>query len=121
MEAVRLDADGAPLAGTLFDYVVPTAPDVPPLLVELFETPSPVTPTGARGAGEIGIIGPGAAIAGAVTAALGGAEPVSHLPLTPPEVRRLAAGDSTGREGPAHAPVPAYGGSVHGHIHQESP
>ena len=121
MEAVRLESDGTPLSATLFDYIVPTAPDVPPMIVELFETPSPVTPTGARGAGEIGIIGPGAAIAGAVTAAFQGRSPVSRLPLTPPEVRALAQGDSTAREAGADVPVPAYGCSVPAPSDQESP
>lgn len=121
MEALGFDADGVPTAATLFDYVLPTAADVPPLAVELFETPSPVTPTGARGAGEIGILGPGAAIAGAVTAAFGGRSPASRLPLTAPEVRALARADSTGREPAPHVPAPAYGGTVHGPTDQESP
>jgi carbon-monoxide dehydrogenase large subunit len=121
MEALGVDADGAPTAATLFDYVLPTAADVPPLAVELFETPSPVTPTGARGAGEIGILGPGAAIAGAVTAAFGGRSPASRLPLTAPGVRALARADSTGREPAPRVPAPAYGGTVHGPTDQESP
>ena len=57
-EELGLRAAGRPRGATLFDYVLPVADDVPPLAIELFETPSPVTPTGARGAGEIGIIGP---------------------------------------------------------------
>jgi aerobic carbon-monoxide dehydrogenase large subunit len=98
MEEIRFTAEGVPSAATLFDYVLPTACDVPPLMIELFETPSPVTPTGARGAGEIGIIGPGAAIAGAVSAAFGGRAQADRLPLTPPRVRTLALAASTGRE-----------------------
>ena len=98
MEEIRFTAEGVPSAATLFDYVLPTACDIPPLMIELFETPSPVTPTGARGAGEIGIIGPGAAIAGAVSAAFGGRAQADRLPLTPPRVRTLALAASTGRE-----------------------
>jgi CO/xanthine dehydrogenase Mo-binding subunit len=98
MEEITFDHVGAPRAVTLFDYVVPTACDIPPLLIELFETPSPVTPTGARGAGEIGIIGPGAAIAGAVSAAFRGRVQARRLPLTPPRVRALSLAASTGRE-----------------------
>jgi carbon-monoxide dehydrogenase large subunit len=98
MEQLTFAADGTPTAATLFDYLLPTAADVPPMAVELLETPSPVTPTGARGAGEIGIIGPGAAIAGAVTDAFGGRAQARELPLTPPRVRALARIASTGRE-----------------------
>jgi carbon-monoxide dehydrogenase large subunit len=55
-----------------------------------------MTPTGARGAGEAGILGPGAAIAAAVADALGGGVGVDRLPLTPPRVRALARAASTG-------------------------
>jgi carbon-monoxide dehydrogenase large subunit len=95
MEELTYDDDGRPLTTTLFDYVLPTAADVPPLVQELIETPSPVTPTGARGAGEAGILGPGAAIAAAVADALGGGVGVDRLPLTPPRVRALARIAST--------------------------
>ena len=98
MEQIRFTDDGQPLSATMFDYLVPTAADVPPLVTELFETPSPITATGARGAGEIGIIGPGAAVAGAVTAAFEGRVNADRLPLTPPRVRALARRASTRRE-----------------------
>jgi carbon-monoxide dehydrogenase large subunit len=98
MEEIRFTDDGQPLSTNMFDYLVPTAADVPPLVTELFETPSPITTTGARGAGEIGIIGPGAAVAGAVTAAFEGRVNADRLPLTPPRVRALARRASTRRE-----------------------
>jgi carbon-monoxide dehydrogenase large subunit len=98
MEEIKFTPEGVPAAATLFDYVTPTVRDVPPLIIELFETPSPVTSTGARGAGEIGILGPGAAVAGAVTAAFGGRAQACSLPLTPPRVRAIALAASTGRE-----------------------
>ena len=120
MEEVAYDPDGVP-AATLFDYVVPTAPDIPPLAIELFETPSPITATGARGAGEIGILGPGPAIAGAVTAALGGRAQVDRLPVTPPAVRALALAASTVREPLLTSPSAAYSGGLHGSVEQERP
>jgi carbon-monoxide dehydrogenase large subunit len=101
-EELAYDDGGRPRGATMFDYLVPLSPDVPPLQVELLETPSPVTPTGARGAGEVGIIAPGAAIANAVAAALGAPARPRRLPLTPPEVLALA---STARE-PRDAPGP---------------
>jgi aerobic carbon-monoxide dehydrogenase large subunit len=118
MEQVSYGADGVP-AATLFDYVVPTAPDIPPLAIELFETGSPITSTGARGAGEIGILGPGPAIAGAVTAALRGRSQANRLPLTPPRVRALALAASTVRE-PRLAPSAAtYSDGLHTSVEQE--
>jgi CO/xanthine dehydrogenase Mo-binding subunit len=98
MEQLRFTDDGQPLSTTMFDYLVPTAADVPALVTEMFETPSPITATGARGAGEIGIIGSGAAVAGAVTAAFEGRVNADRLPLTPPRVRALARRASTRRE-----------------------
>jgi carbon-monoxide dehydrogenase large subunit len=91
MEELAFDPQtGQPTATTLFDYVVPTAADVPPMALELIETPSPFSVNGARGAGEIGILGPGAAIANAIRDALGGAARPGRLPLTPPRVCALA-------------------------------
>jgi CO/xanthine dehydrogenase Mo-binding subunit len=90
MEQLTFDPDGNPRCTTMFDYLQPTARDIPPMMLELVETPSPLTLTGARGAGEIGIIGHGAAVAGAVTAAFAGRAPARQLPLTPPRVRALA-------------------------------
>ena len=89
MEELRFDEEGRPLSTTLFDYALPTAADVPDVDVAFLETPTDRTVTGARGAGEIGIIGPAAAIAGAVGQALG-ARPCC-IPLTPERVCALAA------------------------------
>jgi carbon-monoxide dehydrogenase large subunit len=97
MEELAFASDGTPTTTTLFDYAIPTICDLPPLVVELFETPSPVSSTGARGAGELGIIGPGAAIAGAVSAAFGGRVQARRMPLTPQVVRGLARAAGTGR------------------------
>jgi carbon-monoxide dehydrogenase large subunit len=93
MEEIRYDPDsGQLLNGSMMDYFAPSAPDLP--LVELYhtETPSPVTPFGVRGVGEIGTIPPGAAIANAVCDALAdfGVE-LNRLPITPERVWRALA------------------------------
>ncbi|MFL5064176.1 MAG: xanthine dehydrogenase family protein molybdopterin-binding subunit, partial [Xanthobacteraceae bacterium] len=44
--------DGAFLAGTFADYLVPTTMEVPPPVLLHMETPSPLTPLGAKGVGE---------------------------------------------------------------------
>jgi carbon-monoxide dehydrogenase large subunit len=66
------------------DYALPTASDVPRMLVEHQETPSPIVPGGVKGVGEAGAIGSPAAVASAVEDAL---RPfgvrITKLPLTP--------------------------------------
>jgi carbon-monoxide dehydrogenase large subunit len=81
--------DGQPLTASFADYLLPTAPEVPPIEVYHFQTPSPVTPLGIKGLGEGGAIGPAAAIANAVSDALG--VPVCQTPLTRCHIWELAA------------------------------
>jgi aerobic carbon-monoxide dehydrogenase large subunit len=64
------DEDGQPLAVNLYDYQLPTAQSVPPVASALRETPSPLTPLGAKGVGEGGAVGTPAAVANAVCDAL---------------------------------------------------
>jgi carbon-monoxide dehydrogenase large subunit len=75
--------------GTMMDYFAPTACDLPP--TELMHTvvPSPVTPLGVRGAGEVGCIPVAAAIGNAICDALApfGVE-LDRLPITPERVWR---------------------------------
>jgi carbon-monoxide dehydrogenase large subunit len=92
LEELVYDEYGQFLSPTLGHYQLPTTADVPAITVEQIETPTPLTPTGARGVGEIGITGPGAAIAGAVADALGRSSPAPRrLPMTQPRVWALAA------------------------------
>jgi len=83
------DADGQLVAGSLMDYLLPTAGEVPPVDVLVTEdAPTPRNPLGAKGAGEGGTAAAGAAIANAVADALG-VEP-RRLPLTPERIVELA-------------------------------
>ena len=70
MERIVYDAEGQLLTGSLMDYAVPRAGDVPNLRTERLETPSPMNELGAKGVGEAGCIGIPAAIANAVRDAL---------------------------------------------------
>jgi carbon-monoxide dehydrogenase large subunit len=81
--------DGQLLTPTLLEYTVPTAADLPPVAWEFIESPSPLNPLGAKGAGESGTIGAPPAIVNAVEDALRpfDAGPLS-LPLTPDRVWR---------------------------------
>jgi carbon-monoxide dehydrogenase large subunit len=73
-----------------FDYLPPTAAEVPPMEVLHFETRSPSTLGGFKGVGEGGTIGAPAAIANAVADALAvfGVE-VRELPVTPERLFQL--------------------------------
>jgi carbon-monoxide dehydrogenase large subunit len=93
MEDLVYDANGQLLAGTLADYLIPTAPDFPRIrAISLEHRPSPTNPLGVKGAGEGGIIPVAGLIANAVAGALSsvGAEPNV---LSPPRVWRLANPD----------------------------
>jgi carbon-monoxide dehydrogenase large subunit len=69
-ERLVYDADGQLLTGTLMDYAVPAAADLPSFRLGHLETPSPLTPGGYKGMGEGGTIGAPAAIANAVADAV---------------------------------------------------
>ncbi|MFL5038571.1 MAG: xanthine dehydrogenase family protein molybdopterin-binding subunit [Xanthobacteraceae bacterium] len=73
--------DGAFLAGTFADYLVPTTMEVPPPVLLHMETPSPLTPLGAKGVGEGNTMSTPVCIANAVADALEAAD--LDLPLTP--------------------------------------
>jgi carbon-monoxide dehydrogenase large subunit len=81
LEELVYDADGQLLTGTLMDYALPKADDVPAFEVGHLETPSPRMPGGFKGMGEGGTIGAPATLANAVADALGA--PVTRLPLRP--------------------------------------
>jgi 2-furoyl-CoA dehydrogenase large subunit len=79
--------DGGFLTGSLLDYTLPTASMIPTLKILHQETPSPVTPLGAKGVAEGNSMSTPACIANAVADALGVAE--ISLPLTPERIREL--------------------------------
>jgi carbon-monoxide dehydrogenase large subunit len=89
MEHCAYDAEGQPLCGTLMDYAVPTAVDVPPLELHRLETPAPSIPGGFKGAGEAGTTGAPAAILNAVNDALApSGAMLTDQPITPERVLR---------------------------------
>lgn len=89
-EEFRYSEDGQPLATSFMDYLIPTSSEVPdPELLISEDAPSPLNPLGAKGAGEGGINAAGAAIAAAVSEALGDSTLVARIPLSPERVRAL--------------------------------
>jgi CO/xanthine dehydrogenase Mo-binding subunit len=84
MEEVVYDEQGQLLTGSLMDYAIPKAADLPWLDVALDEHPSVVNPLGAKGVGESGCIAGASAIANAVEDALADRGViVRELPITP--------------------------------------
>jgi len=69
-ERLVYDESGQLLTGSLMDYALPTAADLPSFTLGHLETPSPLTPGGHKGMGEGGTIGAPAAIANAVADAV---------------------------------------------------
>jgi len=69
-EEMVYDQAGQLLTGSLMDYAVPKANDLPPIETVHLEWPSPRNPLGVKGLGEGGAISPPAAIANAVEDAL---------------------------------------------------
>jgi len=87
-EALAYDAAGQLLSGTLMDYALPHAVDVPPVDAFYQEVPATTNPLGLRGLGECGNPGLGGAIANAVCDALReGGVTITTLPLTARDVR----------------------------------
>ncbi len=90
LEEIVYDDQGQLLSGTLMDYVVPSACEIPTMEVHHVQTPSPVALGGFRGMGEGGTIGAPAAIANAVADALAPLQiEIAELPVTPERLFRL--------------------------------
>jgi aerobic carbon-monoxide dehydrogenase large subunit len=91
-EALIHDADGQLLTGSLMEYGLPRADDVPTLEVDALDYPSAVNDLGIKGVGESGVISPSVAIANAVEDALvtagapADAVLIARLPVTPARV-----------------------------------
>ena len=92
-EDVVYSPEGQPLTGSLLDYALPKAHEVPPLILETLEVPSPTNPLGAKGIGSVSTVPAPAAVANAVLDALAGFG-VRHLdtPLTAEKVWRAMQG-----------------------------
>jgi carbon-monoxide dehydrogenase large subunit len=84
MEQIAFDEEGNCLGGSLMDYLIPTAVEVPDWETGETVTPSPHHPLGAKGIGESATVGSPPAIVNAVCDALG----VRHMdmPCTPSRV-----------------------------------
>jgi carbon-monoxide dehydrogenase large subunit len=90
--------EGEVLTGSLMNYAVPRASDMPPLILGETVTPNPFNPLGVKGVGEAGCNGAPPAVANAVMDALGPLG-IDHIdmPYTAPKlwavIREAGQGD----------------------------
>jgi carbon-monoxide dehydrogenase large subunit len=70
LEELAYDSNGQLLTGSLMDYSMPTANDIPDMRIVHQHSPSLLNPLGVKGVGEGGAVAPPAAIANAVCDAL---------------------------------------------------
>jgi len=107
-EEAVYDADGNLVTGTLVDYLVPSAADLPNLVSDRTETAAPGHPLGVKGVGEAGAIAATPAVVNAIVDALRpyGVNDVP-MPCTPERIWRAirdagaagAAGSGEAQEG----------------------
>jgi len=93
LEHTVYDPDsGQLLSGSLMDYALPRAADLPPLEVRLEQVPTQVNPLGVKGAGQAGCIGAPQTIVHAILDALAplGIEHID-MPATPERLWRTIA------------------------------
>jgi carbon-monoxide dehydrogenase large subunit len=97
LEWMGYDAAGQPITTNFAEYMLPTAPSFPMFDTRYKETPSPLNPLGAKGAGEVGTIPAAAAVVNAIEDAL---QPfgvrITRFPVMPARLLELI------REAQAH-------------------
>jgi 2-furoyl-CoA dehydrogenase large subunit len=89
-EEFSYNEEGAFLCGTFADYLVPTVSEIPAVEILHHESPSPLTPLGAKGLAEGNCMSTPVCIANAIANALG-VEDVA-LPATPRRIHALMEG-----------------------------
>jgi carbon-monoxide dehydrogenase large subunit len=87
MEDIAYDESAQPRAGSLADYLLPTATDLPDIEIIHLSTPNALTPVGIKGMAEGGVMGAIGAVCNAVGDALAHlGVTVDAQPLTPERV-----------------------------------
>ena len=96
LEEVVYDENAQLLTGSLMDYLIPSASEMPPVELVHMETPSPLNELGVKGLGEGGAIAPPVVIANAVCDAL---RPVGFEVFSTPVHRSKIIKALNGRSG----------------------
>ncbi len=92
-ERLAYDSEGQLRNASFMEFLMPYATEIPPIVIEHIETPSPLNPLGIKGVGEAGVIPVGAVVASGIEEALG--VPITEMPLSPLKLFEL----TRGREG----------------------
>jgi carbon-monoxide dehydrogenase large subunit len=107
-EACVVDRDGQTLTGSLMDYALPRAADVPSFATRLNEVPSPTNPLGVKAGGEGGTTPAPAVVASAIADALAAVGVTAiPLPATPYAIWRALADAGATPRGGARTCAPA--------------
>jgi carbon-monoxide dehydrogenase large subunit len=95
LEWMGYDEGGQPLTTSFAEYLLPGAVEVPAIDTLFKQTPSPLNPLGAKGAGEVGTIPAAAAVISAIEDALApfGVE-VTQAPVSPVDVLAMIKRDN---------------------------
>ena len=91
MESMSYDSRGRIRSNSFSDYLIPTAADVPNLKCMLHVEKYPDGPYGAKGAGELPLVGAPGAYVEAMEQALGGRVRLHHAPFTPEDAMKVIA------------------------------
>jgi aerobic carbon-monoxide dehydrogenase large subunit len=90
LEWMGYDESGQPVTTTFADYLLPSATEVPAIKTLYKETPSPLNPLGAKGAGEVSTIPAAAAVISAIEDALQSfGVRIAQTPITPQKLVEL--------------------------------
>jgi aerobic carbon-monoxide dehydrogenase large subunit len=112
-EEAVYDDDGNLVTGSLVDYLVPAAPDLPSFDTDRTVTPSTTNPLGVKGVGEAGTIASTPAVVNAVMDAVRqfGVQDI-RMALTPERVWRAIHDAGSAGGTPAAGGTIAYGGTT---------
>lgn len=90
MEQMACDASGRIRNNSFTDYIIPTSMDVPVMQIKMHVEEYPLGPYGAKGAGELPLVGVPGAYMGAMEQALGA--DIHHIPFSAEDALWLHAG-----------------------------
>jgi carbon-monoxide dehydrogenase large subunit len=100
-EWMGYDSNAQPFTMTLAEYLLPTAPEIPPIRVELAEYPSTKNPLGVKGIGESGTVPAAAAVISGIEDALRDYQiTIQEAPISPARLFELIAGSPVARRLP---------------------
>jgi CO/xanthine dehydrogenase Mo-binding subunit len=104
-ERMAYDDAGQLQNASFMDFLMPYASEVPDVVVDHQQTPSPLNPLGIKGAGEAGVIPGTAALASAIEDATG--RRIASMPISPSELYDLVRDDDAERTAAGRRGAPA--------------